>query len=64
MSESDSLYGYSNSGWKPIEVKEDGGFLKRQLTEFAKYIRGENSEICSGEYGKKVIEAIEKIYLQ
>ena len=64
VSESDSLYEYSNSGWKPIEVKEDGGFLKRQLTEFAKYIRGENSEICSGEYGKKVIEAIEKIYLQ
>lgn len=62
VSESDRLYEYLNGEWKPIEVGEDGGFLKRQLTEFAKYLRGEATEICTGDYGKEVIESIEKIY--
>ena len=55
---------------KELFVFEDGDFIskggeaehfERQLEEFVKLIRGEESEICTPEYGKEIIKIIEKI---
>lgn len=49
-------------GWKTLLENEDGMHMCRQLEEFCRYIRGEESLIPTGEYARAVIAAIEKVY--
>lgn len=44
----------------PLDIEYTG--FERQIIEFAKYIDGKESEIATGEYGKKIIETLERIY--
>ncbi len=49
--------------FKPFEYdKKYKGAFTYQLEEFAKLIRGEESICPDGEYGKKIISAIEEVY--
>ena len=49
-------------GWEQIPDVNDGKHMLRQLEEFAKLARGENTEMPDGEYGREVILAVEEIY--
>ena len=40
----------------------DEDFMLRQLIEFEKITRGEQSESPDGEYGREIILAIQRIY--
>ncbi len=57
------IYYKTDGEWMELDLK---GFEKEamvyQIKEFCKFIKGENSITPDGLYGKKVIEAIEKIY--
>ena len=48
--------------WTTLQVNAKGNEIAREITEFVKYILGEDANIADGEYGKSVIEAIEKVY--
>ena len=48
--------------WTEIPDANDGLHMLRQLEEFARLVRGEESEMPSGEYGRDIIAAIEDIY--
>ena len=50
-------------GWERIpEIATDQKEMVRELTEFVKYLNGEEANIPDGEYGRDIIEAIEKTY--
>lgn len=49
-------------GWEAVEIDTEGEGLKRELIEFIKLLSGKSADIADGEYGKSIIEAIEKIY--
>ncbi|MBP3361139.1 MAG: Gfo/Idh/MocA family oxidoreductase [Clostridia bacterium] len=59
---SSELFINKDGTWEYIDVKEDNKAMHRQLAEFKKYINGEPSLIVDGEYGYKIIAAIEKVY--
>lgn len=50
--------------WDEIPEVNDGRHMIRQLVAFSKLIRGEDSEMPDGEYGRAIIRAIEEIYLK
>jgi predicted dehydrogenase len=50
-------------GWEKFaEIDTDGKEMERELTEFVKFINGEDANIPDAEFGRDVIAAIEKIY--
>ena len=52
-----------SEGFKPYEYKKEYmGTFEYQLEEFAKLIRGEESICPDGEYGRRIIAAIEEVY--
>ena len=55
----DDLYVYENGEF--IQTHGDRDLLIKQLAEFIKLIRGEESEICSPEYGREIIRVLKKI---
>jgi len=42
-------------------IESTGGIFVKQMIEFVKYLKGEQSEIVTYEYGRKVIEVLERI---
>ena len=48
--------------WEKLNVNTEGEGIKRELIEFIKLLSSEPADIADGEYGKTIIEAIEKIY--
>jgi predicted dehydrogenase len=50
--------------WDEVPEVDDGRHMIRQLVAFSKLIRGEDSEMPDGEYGRAIIRAIEEIYLK
>ena len=48
--------------WTQIHITSKGVEIAREIAEFVKYINGEDANIADGEYGKTIIEAIEKVY--
>lgn len=49
------------NGWEAIELDSPNAF-GLQLQEFCKMVNGEPSEIADGEYGRLIIDAIERVY--
>lgn len=56
------LFKRAGREWIPVQSPEADNSMVMQLEEFCKLIRGENSEMPTGEYGADVIAAIECIY--
>lgn len=52
----------TNGKWERIVDKDDVEAVYTQTQEFVKYINGEQSNIASAEYGRDIINIIEKIY--
>ena len=48
------------NGWEDVELEETNPF-ELQLAEFCKLIKGERSEIASGEFGRQVIGIVEEV---
>ena len=48
--------------WTLVDGANDNSAFVREIDEFCKYVRGEESEIPDAEYGKAIVEAIEKLY--
>ncbi|MDO4618511.1 MAG: Gfo/Idh/MocA family oxidoreductase [Clostridia bacterium] len=60
---STDLYINKGNDWEKVEVNEDfQSAFNTQLDEFIKYIEGEKSQIADGEYGKAIIDVIDKVY--
>ena len=58
-----SVLSYTTDGeWHPAEVHNDGKHMERQLKAFCRYIRGEEADIATGEYGRRIVETIDRIY--
>lgn len=55
------LYQCINREWVLVELPERS-YMAYELEEFAKLIRGEESEIPSAQFGSDVIDAIDRIY--
>ncbi|MBQ7333493.1 MAG: Gfo/Idh/MocA family oxidoreductase [Clostridia bacterium] len=52
-----------NGRWERLEgIATDGKEMVRELTEFVKFIKGEEANIPDAEFGRDVIATIEKIY--
>ncbi len=49
-------------GWESVTIDTEGEGIKREVVEFIKLLSGECANIADAEYGKDIIEAIEKIY--
>ena len=58
------LFIKTGSVWDEIPEVNDGRHMIRQLEAFAKLVRGEESEMPDGEYGRAIIRAVEEIYLK
>lgn len=43
------------------DIESTGGIFVKQMVEFVKYLKGDKSEIVTPEYGRRVMEMIEKI---
>lgn len=62
--------GYGNDVWvakdkeyKKVEVADDGRtYMEKQLCEFVKMLGGQPNMMVTAEYGRKVIEVLEKMY--
>lgn len=50
------------SGWESYPIDSDGQELTREIAEFVKFINGEEANLPDAEYGRDIIDAIEKIY--
>ena len=48
--------------WQKLEGTSDSLAFVRELTEFAKFIRKEDSEIPDAKYGRDIVELIERAY--
>ncbi len=53
-----------SSPFQTIEVDGTDDIMYDQLNEFVKLIRGEENELITPEYGKKVIEVLEKAFVE
>ena len=56
------VYLCENGEWRAVFDERDNGYMLRELDEFARLLMGEENEMPSGEYGKQIISAIERIY--
>lgn len=54
--------GNDTRGWEDITPTADASSFALQLDAFHKYIKGEPANVPDGEYGMKIISAIEDIY--
>ncbi len=52
----------TGKGFEDIEPKTENAPFADEINDFHKYIKGEPSNIPDGEYSKKIIRVIEKIY--
>ena len=50
------------NGWETVEVENGKDPFLLQLEEFCKLVKGEFSEIVTGEYAREIIKTIEEIY--
>ena len=48
--------------WTEVPDSNDGLAFVREIDEFCKYVRGEESNIPDGEYGKAIVKAIDALY--
>ena len=48
--------------WTEVEDCNDNLAFVREIDEFCKYVRGEESNIPDGEYGKAIVTAIDALY--
>ncbi len=53
-----------NKGYERVELDYETGFFHKQLAEFLKYLKGEESEMVTPQYGREVISVIEEILEQ
>ncbi len=53
-----------NSGYERVELDYDTSFFSKQLTEFLKFLDGEENEMVTAEYAREVIVVLEKIFEQ
>jgi len=51
-----------NGEWQQQEKYEGPGAIELQLAEFCKYVRGQESEVATGEYGRNIIAVLEEVY--
>jgi len=56
------LYKRIGKEWIPVQIPESNDAIQQQLEEFCSLIRGQSSEMPTGEYGADVIRGIERIY--
>ena len=57
-------YKVGEGDWINVEINPGADAIELEIIEFIKLIKGEEADIPDAEYGKSVIEAIEKIYGQ
>lgn len=62
VTDTSNLWMRTNGDWERVELTENTDRTGFQLQEFCKLIRGEDSEMPDGLYGKEIIAVIEKIY--
>ena len=48
--------------WTEVPDSNDGLAFVREIDEFCKYVRGEESNIPDGEYGRAIVKAIDALY--
>lgn len=58
----DEVWKNKGTGWEKVECEDIGSGMLLQLEEFIKYVKGEPSDIVTGEYGRSVIAVIEGVY--
>ncbi len=56
------LYMDRGKGYEEVFVRQDGKAFERQLTSFIKSIEEDREPEITGQYGKDIISAIEKVY--
>ena len=61
--QSGTILSYTTDGeWHSTEIRSDGKHMERQLEAFCRYIQSGTADIATGEYGRRIVETIERIY--